>query len=118
MVGWGMRSTVLAGKRARALRGRMTLPEVILWSAVRRKLTGLRVRRQHPFGPYILDFYVPSAKLAVEIDGEGHVPEHDARRDAFLTAAGVRVLRFAAADILSEDALEAVVRAIIEAARP
>lgn len=56
--------------RARDLRRKLTLPEVILWTALRgRHLDGRRFRRQHPFGAYILDFYCDEARLAVEIDG-------------------------------------------------
>jgi very-short-patch-repair endonuclease len=48
----------------------MTLPEVLLWQAVRGgQVGGLRFRRQHPIGPYVLDFYCPALRLAVEIDG-------------------------------------------------
>jgi very-short-patch-repair endonuclease len=50
----------------------MTQPEKILWSLLRRNQRGLRFRRQHPMGPYILDFYAASAKLCVEVDGPAH----------------------------------------------
>jgi len=51
----------------------MTLPEVVLWQHLRgRHFSGPRFRRQHPAGPYVLDFYCPAAKLAVEIDGYVH----------------------------------------------
>ena len=63
--------------RARELRRTMSLPEVVLWQALRkRRLAGLRVRRQHPMGPYILDFYYPSARLALEVDGQAHDGEN------------------------------------------
>jgi ATP-dependent DNA helicase RecQ len=91
--------------RARALRSSMSAPEVLLWTHLRgRSLDGLKFRRQHPMGSYILDFYCPSAKLAIEIDGEGHLqgnqPEHDERRDAWLESQGVRVVRYAAQDVM------------------
>jgi very-short-patch-repair endonuclease len=59
-------------------------------------------------GPYILDFYCPTAFMAVEIDGagahEGLVrARHDARRDEWLKEQGIRVLRFAATDVLNEE---------------
>ena len=47
----------------------MSLPEVLFWKVVRRNGVGLKFRRQHPFGPYILDFYCLELKFAVEIDG-------------------------------------------------
>ena len=56
--------------RARELRRTMSLPEIVLWQALRKgRLAGLRFRRQHPIGPYIFDFYCPSALLAIEVDG-------------------------------------------------
>ena len=59
--------------RARDLRRTMTLPEVLVWQHIRgRRLDGIRFRRQHPIGPYILDFFCEDARLAVEVDGESH----------------------------------------------
>jgi very-short-patch-repair endonuclease len=65
----------------------MTLPEVVLWQALcGGRLKGLRFRRQHPIGGYILNFYCPSAQLAVEVDGAARDhpdrAEHDLRRHA------------------------------------
>jgi Protein of unknown function (DUF559) len=58
MVEGALRALVRTFARAGALRHRMSLPEVVLWQALRqRRLAGLRVRHQHPIGPYILDFY-------------------------------------------------------------
>ena len=54
--------------RARQLRASMSLPARLLWGALRRKQTELRFRRQHPAGPYVLDFYCDSLKLCVEMD--------------------------------------------------
>jgi very-short-patch-repair endonuclease len=93
---------------ARDLRKAMTLPEVMLWQALRRGgVAGLRFRRQHPIGPYILDFYCAALKLAVEIDGAVHDhPEqvrHDIARDAWLSERGITVLRFNASDVLNEE---------------
>ena len=90
--------------RARKLRRTLTLPEVILWQAIRRQGLGVRFRRQHPVGPYILDFYCEEARLAVEVDGVIHEhPDrirHDARRTAWLNQRGITVFRIAARDIL------------------
>ncbi|MGH6988028.1 MAG: endonuclease domain-containing protein [Caulobacteraceae bacterium] len=118
-----MKPKVLTLKRARALRREMSLPEVILWDALRQKrVQGLRFRRQQPMGNYILDFYCPGVNLAVEIDGADHgEPDregHDARRDRWLLAQGVRVLRFPAASVLDEESLEGVLEAIARAAAP
>jgi very-short-patch-repair endonuclease len=99
--------------RARILRRGMSLPEVILWQALRKgKLARLRFRRQHPVGPYILDFYCASARLAIEVDGFAHDTaagvRHDKRREAWLAERGVQVLRVSARDVLRDEALEAV----------
>ena len=103
--------------RARQLRQQMSLPERLLWFALRKKQTGLRFRRQHPAGPYILDFYCDSAKLCVEVDGESHnfTGEHDNRWDAWLMRQGVRTLRILAKDVLSD--ADAVVSYIVSEAQ-
>src|SRR3990167_1104689 len=92
---------------AKSLRGQMSLPEVLLWRQLRgRRLEGLRFRRQHPLGPFILDFYCAEAKLAVEVDGASHHvgsrPERDAYRDRWLAESGVRTLRLPASYVLSD----------------
>ena len=117
-----MRSASPHLQGARALRRAMTLPEVLLWQALRGgQVGGMRFRRQHPIGPYVLDFYCPAIRLAVEIDGAAHdIPEradHDLRRDAWLAAQGIRVLRVLAADVLSEDRRESVLDTIAAAGR-
>lgn len=98
------RDTVI---KARDLRSRMSLPEVLVWSALRgRGLGGARFRRQHPVGPYVLDFYCEAARLAVEIDGDQHgdpaQSAHDARRDDWLNRQGIRVMRIPARDVLAD----------------
>ena len=57
-------------RRARNLRRAMTLPEILLWQALRKGSDGLKFRRQHPTGPFILDFFCGDGRLAIEIDGE------------------------------------------------
>ena len=91
-------------ERARRLRTSMTLPELLLWDALRAGRAGLKIRRQHPLGPYILDFYCDAAKLAIEIDGEAHRDRQaaDARRDGWLRSQGIRTLRIPAADVLRD----------------
>ncbi|MBO6717763.1 MAG: endonuclease domain-containing protein [Rhizobiaceae bacterium] len=108
-------------RRARKLRRDMSLPEVLLWEHLRAgRLDGYRFRRQHPVGPYVLDFYCASAQLAVEVDGAQHdLPQqlaHDRRRDTNLAQRGIRTLRIAAADILKDNALEGVLVMISEIA--
>lgn len=63
------RHTVL---KARQLRKTMSKPEIMVWQQLRKKPLGIKFRRQHPIGSYIVDFYCPSAKLAIEVDGMAH----------------------------------------------
>lgn len=100
-------TTRLTVERARALRRMMTPPEARLWTCLRgKRLRGLKFRRQHPIGPFILDFYCAEARLAVEVDGQGHEhPErqaHDRRRTAWLHRQGIRVIRLAAESVRTE----------------
>ncbi len=95
----------------------MTLPEVVLWAALRReRVDGLRFRRQHPVGPFVLDFYCAEARLAVEVDGSAHdgptASARDAERDAWLAARGIRTLRLLATDVLAGEDAERVVPTI------
>jgi len=94
----------------------MTPPEARLWVALRRKaVEGLRFRRQHPVGPYVLDFYCEAARLGVEVDGQTHwlgaAPARDAERDAWLAARGVQTLRLPASLVLAD--LDTAVRTIL-----
>lgn len=81
--------------------------EHALWEALReRRFRGLKFRRQHPLGRFILDFYCVDHRLAVEVDGGAHLGaearERDAARDAWLGERGVRVVRVPAALVLSD----------------
>ncbi|MBM0169159.1 DUF559 domain-containing protein [Altererythrobacter sp. C41] len=93
-------------RRARKLRAEMSLPEALLWQELRRKAGEVRFRRQHPVGRYILDFYVASIRLAIEIDGEAHDmgdrPDQDIARDKWLRVQGIEVMRIPASDVLRD----------------
>ncbi|MEL6328799.1 MAG: DUF559 domain-containing protein [Planctomycetota bacterium] len=105
-------------KSARVLRARSTPPERVVWKRLRgRRLNGLKFRRQHPFGPYVLDFFCHSALLTIEVDGRRHEDrrEADAARDRWLASQGVMVLRFTAGQVSSD--LEAVLATILRRAR-
>ena len=97
------RKTVL---KARALRRTMSRPEARLWQILRTRPAGFKFRHQHPIGPYSLDFYCPSEKLAIEVDGDVHdmgdVPARDAARDAWLEARGLRTLRIPARELYGD----------------
>jgi len=91
-------------ERARLLRRTLTPAEARLWSYLqRRQLGGRKFRRQYRIGPYILDFYCPSERIAVELDGAAHDSEQaqyrDAARTAFLARSGVKVIRFENRDV-------------------
>ncbi|WP_269142162.1 endonuclease domain-containing protein [Sphingomonas sp. IC-11] len=105
---------------ARRLRREMTLPEIILWQNIRRQQLGVKFRKQHPAGQYVLDFYCPSARLAIEVDGEAHSHQNklakDHRRDLWLARENVRILRIPAKAILSD--LPNVIDAISAAVTP
>jgi very-short-patch-repair endonuclease len=91
-------------RQARSLRRRAPETETQLWKLLRdRKLADLKFRRQVPLGPYVVDFLCLRHRLIVEADGPFHDPEHDRRRDDWLTANGFRVLRFSNSQINSVD---------------
>ena len=102
--------------RARALRRDSTDAERLLWRRLRdRQLGGFKFRRQATVGPYVADFLCVEAGLVVEADGGQHTADRDAKRSAFLTAQGLRVLRFWNNDILENS--EGVLQTILAAAR-
>lgn len=106
-------------RRAKSLRGNMSLPEVLLWEQLRRRATGYKWRRQHPAGRYILDFYCDAAKLCIEIDGEAHERgdrhARDIQRDTNLARQGIFTLRIPAVEILTN--LEGALHHILAHAR-
>ena len=83
----------------RLLRMTETPTERMLWKELKGKqLEGYRFRQQHGFGPYVLDFYCPSLRLCIELDGEVHaedrVKQKDEERTIFLKENRIKVLRF------------------------
>ena len=83
----------------RNLRNSLTPAEATMRKALQgSKLDGKKFRRQHSVGNYVVDFYCPECKLAIELDGEKHfnslAGEYDLRRTQFLNACNIRVLRF------------------------
>ena len=103
-------------KRARKLRSELSPPEVVLWRELRKRPGGFKYRRQHPAGPYILDFYCAVVSLAIELDGMAHdgmdAAKRDARRSAFLRSQHVATVRVPAKAVLQD--LEATVVRIVE----
>jgi len=95
----------------------MPLPEVILWRHLKNKQMGAKFRRQYAIGNYILDFYAPQIKLAIEVDGETHYQspedqEKDKKRDEFLQNKGIKVLRFLNQQVIKN--LEGVLETIFK----
>ena len=85
----------------------MSLPEVLLWVKLRnRQPDGPRIRRQHPIGPYVIDFFCSEARLAIEIDGQAHgmgrQPQIDREKTEYLQSLGIDVLRIPASDVLKD----------------
>jgi very-short-patch-repair endonuclease len=105
----------MASTFARNLRTTPTDAEMHLWSRLRRKqLYGLRFRRQHPMGIYVVDFFCADAKLIIEVDGGQHADDSD-RRTVWLEPRGYRVIRFWNNEVLTN--IDSVLSAIAEAAR-
>jgi very-short-patch-repair endonuclease len=104
---------------ARQFRKQPTASEAILWQALRGKqLDGWKFRRQQPIGPFVVDFFCPSERLIVEVDGPIHDEQRDAdrRRQELLESLGLRFVRVTAASV--ETNLDAVLASIRAALLP
>ena len=100
--------------RARDLRRDQTPAEKKLWARLRSsQLDGLKFRRQHPIGRFVVDFYCASRRLVIEVDGDSHAEqvEYDAARSEWLGGHGYRVVRFSNREV--EHELDAVLEAIL-----
>lgn len=100
-------------RNSRDLRRNMTDAERKLWQRLRsRQVEGQKFRRQHPIGPYVVDFVCLEARLIVEVDGGQHANRlpYDRCRTEWLEARGFRVLRFWNHEVLGE--LDAVAKVI------
>lgn len=99
---------------------KMPVPaEAILWSRLKnRQQRGIRFRRQYSIGRYVVDFYCPSAKLVIELDGTSHAGkearDYDRIRDDFIKTIGLRILRFKNEDVRKN--LTGVLETIIDEA--
>jgi very-short-patch-repair endonuclease len=108
-------------EKRRDLRNNATRAETMLWNRLRGKqINNLKFRRQASVGPYVLDFYCPELKLALELDGPSHDSEeaqaYDRERQRYIEALGIRFLRFTNAEIYIN--LEGVLSAIAERTTP
>ena len=88
------------------LRTNMPKPEEILWQRIRRKQLGVKFRRQHGIGRYIVDFYCAELNLVIEIDGDSHFShegkEKDTIRDAFMETLGIKFMRFTNEEVMKQ----------------
>jgi very-short-patch-repair endonuclease len=86
------------------LRTNLPLAEKLLWNDLRHKQLGVKFRRQHGVGSYIVDFYCAECSLVIELDGDTHFTEHamayDKIRDDYMCNLGLTVLRFLNTDVL------------------
>lgn len=101
---WKLHNRKYLNSTRRDLRNHMMLSEARLWDCLKEKqLEGRKFRRQHSIGNYVVDFYCPSEKLIVEVDGKSHdnigTESADLERDKKLNAMGFRVLRIPAVDV-------------------
>ena len=112
-----MRAPTKTINAAQHLRRKLSVPEARLWNRLRWRAPGRPVfRRQHPIGPYVLDFFCAKALLAIEIDGASHDfgdrPQRDIRRDAWLGERGITVVHIAASELTRnvDEAADSIVR--------
>jgi len=99
--------------RAREFRRASTRSKELLWHVLRGlQVDGYRFRRQHPFGPFILEFYCPEARLAIEVDGPipGERREVALERQRWLERHGLQVIRVSPEEV--EHSLPTVVRKV------
>lgn len=103
--------------RRKELRNNSTPAEKLLWNLLQHSNLGsYKFRRQHSVGAYIIDFYCPSEKLAIELDGDSHFTddaiEYDRERTTYLNSLNIKVLRFLNTEVY--DNLNVVCERILE----
>ncbi|KKR88245.1 MAG: hypothetical protein UU36_C0049G0004 [Candidatus Uhrbacteria bacterium GW2011_GWE2_41_1153] len=105
--------------RRKALRLNPTNAEKILWSHLRNSCLGLKFRRQHGIGEYIVDLYCPAKRLVIEVDGDSHFDEaqikYDKLRTEYFNKLKINILRFTNLEIYHD--LERVLEAIEDYAK-
>jgi very-short-patch-repair endonuclease len=100
--------------RRQNLRNDMSGAEILMWARLRRKQMNVRFRRQYSVGPYIVDFYCPEFKLALEIDGDTHLgheaENYDVQRQTYIEALGIQFLRFTNDEVVNK--IEEVIKTL------
>jgi len=106
--------------RRKELRNNSTSEEILLWLKLKNSQLGFKFRRQHSIGGYVVDFYCPSKKLVVEIDGKEHSKkenqEYDKIRSDYFAGLDISVLRFTNIEINTN--IEGVVKRILNFSPP
>lgn len=102
--------------RRKSLRNNSTKEEVILWNKLRNNQLGEKFTRQYSIGNYVVDFYCPKKRIAVELDGSQHNDDekkmYDEERTEYINQFGVTLLRFWNGDVLKD--IETVLEVIYE----
>ncbi|APA83526.1 endonuclease domain-containing protein [Francisella tularensis] len=97
-------------EKRRSLRKNQTFAEQKLWQYIRKDALGVRVRRQYGIGAYIADFYIPSLKIVIEVDGNNHFTdeskEYDLAREQYMKQIGIKTVRYTNSEVLNN--IEAV----------
>jgi very-short-patch-repair endonuclease len=83
------------------LRNRLTPEEAILWNRLKNNHLGHKFRRQHSIGRFVVDFYCPSKKIVIELDGSQHLDneEYDKERTEYFESLKIKVIRFWNSDV-------------------
>src|SRR3989344_9217031 len=92
-------------RRRKELRRKQTPAEKVLWEQLRgRKLEKCKFWRQYSVGPYILDFYCPEIRLAIEVDGHQHQAaiEYDQEREMYLKELDIKTIRYKNEEVMSK----------------
>jgi very-short-patch-repair endonuclease len=116
-----LRNDPVLKQRRRELRRNQTDAETKLWTHLRNgQFFGIKFFRQYSVGPYIIDFYCPKLRLAIELDGGQHAREdnqqYDAERSAYLKEQLIDTLRFWNNEVLRD--VEAVLAKLAEKITP
>ena len=92
-------------EKRQSLRVNSTKPEQVLWTQLRGQQLGVKFRRQHGIGHYIVDFYCSEFQLVIEIDGDSHFSpeaiEKDEQRDAYMRGLGLKIIRVTNIDVMN-----------------
>jgi very-short-patch-repair endonuclease len=104
--------------RRQDLRKNQSDGEKLLWSKIKSGVSGFRIKRQYSVGHYVLDFYCPKKKLAIELDGSQHKlvanRQYDIYRTQYLHSLGIKEIRFWNSEILYrvDEVLEVISKSI------